>query len=120
MGGELKQGEVWWVDDSEPRGSEPGYRRPRAGRAENRTNATAIRTVLMRPLTTNLRMARAHGNVLLADGGAGLSRESVVVVSGLGARGRQQLDELIGELSPARLAQVLSGIVLLLEPHDEL
>lgn len=93
---------------------------PGLGVQNNRTNATAIRTVLMRPLTTKRHTARAPGNVLLADGEAGLSRESVVVVSGLSAHDRQQLVELIGELSPARLGQVLSGIVLLLKPHDDL
>ncbi len=120
MGDELKQGELWWIDDSEPRGSEPGYRRPWLVVQNNRTNATAIRTVLMCPLTTNLRLARAPGNVRLGDGEAGLSRESVVVVSGLSARDRTDLDERIGQLSRARLAQVLSGIVLLLDPSEML
>lgn len=120
MGDELKQGELWWIDDSEPRGSEPGYRRPWLVVQNDRANATAIRTVLMCPLTTNLRLARAPGNVRLGDGEAGLPRESVVVVSGLSARDRQQLDQLIGQLSRARLAQVLSGIVLLLDPSEAL
>lgn len=120
MGDELRQGEVWWIDDSEPQGSEPGYRRPWVVVQNNRTNATAIRTVLMCPLTTNLRLALAPGNVRLVSGEAGLPRESVVVVSGLSARDRHHLDERIGELTRARLAQVLSGIVLLLDPSEVL
>jgi len=120
VGDELRQGEVWWIDDSEPPGSEPGYRRPWVVVQNNRTNATSIRTVLMCPLTTNLRLARAPGNVLLGDGEAGLPRESVVVVSGLSARDRQHLDQRIGELSRARLAQVLAGTVLLLDPSEVL
>lgn len=116
MGDELRQGQVWWIDDTEPRGSEPGYRRPWVVVQNDRANATALRTVLMCPLTTNLRLARAPGNVVLLEGEAGLPRESVVVVSGLSARDRHVLDERIGELGRSRIAQVLSGIVLLLEP----
>lgn len=118
MGDELRQGEVWWIDDSEPQGPEPGNRRPWVVVQNSRTNATAIRTVLMCPLTTNLRLALAPGNVRLGGGEAGLPRESVVVVSGLSARDRQELDQRIGELSRARLTQVLSGIVLLLDPSE--
>jgi mRNA interferase MazF len=120
VGDELKQGEPWSIDDSEPRGSEPGYRRPWLVVQNNRTNATAIRTVLMCPLTTNLRLALAPGNVRLRHGEAGLLRESAVVVSGLIARDRQDLDQRVGELSRARLAGVLSGIALLLDPSEAL
>lgn len=116
MGDELRQGQVWWIDDIDPRGSEPGYRRPWVVVQNDRANATALRTVLMCPLTTNLRLARAPGNVLLSEGEAGLPRESVVVVSGLSARDRLALEEPIGNLGRARVAEVLSGIVLLLEP----
>lgn len=114
----ITQGEVYWADGDEPWGSEPGFRRPWVVVQNNLANATALNTVLACPITSNLRHARAPGNVTLRRREAGLPTDSVVQVAGLTAVDRSRLDELSGALSARRLGEVLAGVVALLEPRD--
>ena len=117
--GAVAQGEVYWLRDGEPIGSEPGYSRPWVVVQNDATNATRIGTVLACPLTTNLRLERAPGNVLLAAGEGGLTRASVVVVSAVTARDRSLFDDFAGVVSPARVRQIVDGLLLLLMPSPE-
>ncbi len=68
-----RQGEVFWVDEGEPVGSEPGYRRPYVVIQNDRWNESPIRTVLVMAMTTNLRRAGVPGNVLVTAADTGLS-----------------------------------------------
>jgi mRNA interferase MazF len=77
----VRRGEVWWADLSEPIGSSPGFRRPVVvvqGDALNRSN---IHTTICIPLTGNLAWAEAPGNVLLSASATGLKKDSVANVS---------------------------------------
>ena len=67
-------------------------------------------------LTSNLKRAKAPGNVLLDPGEANLSKPSVVNISQIFTVDRSQLDEKIGTLSTQRVRQILDGLYLLLEP----
>jgi mRNA interferase MazF len=69
--------------------------------------------LLVCALTTNLKRAKAPGNVLLEEGEANLPRQSVVVVSQLSTVEKNQLGEYIGTLSETRIHQVLAGIQFL-------
>lgn len=115
---ELKQGEIYWVDDEEPFGSEPGNRRPWLIVQNNVVNASRINSVLACPLTSSLGHARAVGNVSLAKREAGLSVASVVQVLGISALDRRELGEYIGKISGARMAEVIEGLFSVLEPRD--
>jgi mRNA interferase MazF len=84
----------------------------------NLMNSTALNTVLACPMTSNLRHGRAIGNVTLRRREGGLPQESVVQVAGLTAIDRQRFSELAGSISQVRLAQILSGIVSLLQPRE--
>jgi mRNA interferase MazF len=75
------RGEVWWAALPDPAASEPGYRRPVLVVSSDEFNRSRIRTVVAAILTTNLRLAAAPGNVLVAAGETGLPRDSVVNVS---------------------------------------
>jgi mRNA interferase MazF len=61
----IQQGDIYWLDLGQPIGSEPGYVRPYVVIQNNLLNRSQIRTVIVCALTTNLRRARAAGNVLL-------------------------------------------------------
>jgi mRNA interferase MazF len=61
-------------------------------------------------LTSNLKRAKAPGNVLLEAGEGNLARQSVVVVSQVSTINKTQLGEYIGTLSPQRIHQILAGI----------
>lgn len=108
------QGEIWWVDFGEPKGSEPGYRHPAIivqGDSYNRSN---IATVVCVPLTSNLKWAGARGNVLLKAKETGLTKDSVANVSQIAAVDRAQLVERVGRLPASKLELVLGGIDLML------
>ena len=114
----INQGDVFWVDLGEPSGSEPGYRHPHMVIQNNVFNRSRINTVVMCVLTSNLRQARAPGNVLLEKGEANLPRQSVVNVSQIFTVDKRDLEEKIGTLSQRRTRQVLDGVRLVIEPRD--
>jgi mRNA interferase MazF len=114
----IRQGDIYWIDLDAPHGSEPGYRRPHVVVQNNLFNASRIGTVLVCPLTTNLRRAAAPGNVLLAEGEANLSQQSVVNVSQVFSVDKAELDEFVGTVTPRRLREILTGIMLVLEPRE--
>ena len=114
----VAQGEVWWVDDGEPDGSEPGYARPWVIIQNNRTNATRLKTAIACPLTTILRLANAPGNVLLEAGEGGITRASVVNVSKVTAYDIDRFTELIGRIPQHRVNQIVRGLNQLLVPSE--
>jgi len=114
----ISQGEVHWVDFGAPHGSEPVYRRPCVIVQNDAFNESRISTVVVVVLTSNLRLARAFGNVLLRRGEAGLSRRSVVNISQIATVDRSMLNGRIGKLTGRRRNEVLAGIYALLNPVD--
>lgn len=114
----INQGDVYWIDLDEPYGAEPGYRHPHVVIQNNIFNHSRIGTVIVCPLTSNLRRAGAPGNVLLEQGEANLSRRSVVNVSQVFTVNKEQLGEYIGALSFGRILQILAGIHLVLDPRE--
>ena len=114
----IHQGDVFWIDLEEPRGSEPGYRHPHVVVQNNLFNRSQIRTVVVCPLTSNLKRADAPGNVLLEKKEANLPKPSVVNVSQVFTVDKIQIGDYIGTLSPRRVRQILDGIELVLEPRE--
>ena len=114
----IKQGEIYWVDLTEPRGSEPGYRHPHIVIQSNLFNASRIRTVVVCSLTSNLKRAKAPGNVLLNQGEANLPKKSVVNISQIFTVNKSDLVEKIGQVSEKRITEILNGIKLLTEPRE--
>ncbi len=113
----IRQGDVYWVELGEPRGSAPGYRHPHVVVQNNVFNQSAIGTVVICALTSNLQRAEAPGNILLKRGEANLKKDSVVNISQLATVDKGDLVERIGSLSPERIRQIIAGIRLLLEPR---
>ena len=114
----IHQGDVFWIDLTEPRGSEPGYRHPHVVIQNNLFNRSRIHTIVVCALTSNLKRASAPGNVLLDKGEANLPKKSVVNISQIFTVNKTDLSEKIGTFSPQRLSQILDGIRLLTEPRD--
>ena len=114
----INQGDVFWIDLGDPSGSSPGYRHPHVVVQNNVFNKSRINTVVVCVLTSNLKRAEAPGNILLEQGEANLSKQSVVNVSQIFTVDKRDLDEKIGTLSAKRIHQVLAGINLVLEPRD--
>ena len=111
----LKRGEIWWAELPEPRGSEPGFRRPVLIVQSDVFNASPIQTLLVAIVTSNLKLAEAPGNVKLTSGSTGLSRDSVVNVSQIFTLDRRFLREFAGELNVRSRRLVDEGLRLVMD-----
>ncbi len=80
----------------------------------NAFNRSRIGTIVCIPLTSNVRLGDAPGNVFLAAASTGLPRDSVANVSQIVTIDRSLLTEVVGSLSQRQLALVLAGIDLVL------
>lgn len=114
----IYQGDIYWIDLGQPIGSEPGYLRPYVVIQNDVLNSSQIRTVIVCALTTNLRRARAIGNVLLEVGEAELAEPSVVNVSQVFTVDKALLTDKIGKLSRQRVQQILAGLALVTTPSE--
>jgi mRNA interferase MazF len=110
----VSQGEVWWADLGEPRGSKPRFRRPVVVIQGDALNRSRISTVVCVSLTSNLKWAAAPGNVLLSEDATGLPQESVANASQIVTLDRSELTERTGKLPRAKLERVLSGVDVVL------
>lgn len=115
---EIRQGDIFWIDLGVPQGSEPGYKHPHVIVQNNIFNLSRINTVVVCAVTSNLKLSKAPGNVLLKKGEGGLKKESVVNISQIITIDKADLVEKIGRLSSTRVKQIIDGIKLLIEPRE--
>jgi mRNA interferase MazF len=106
----MRRGQVWWCDLGEARGSAPAGRRPLVIVSDDAFNQSRIATVTVVPVTTNLRWARAPGNVFLPRGAGGLLEDSVANVTQVATVDRADLGEQLGKLDAALVQQVDAGL----------
>ncbi len=114
----INQGDIFWIDLKAPSGPEPGYRHPHVIIQNNLFNRSRINTVIVCPLTSNLKRATAPGNVMLKKGEANLPKKSVINISQIFTVNKCDLSENIGSLKLEQLQQVLQGIQLITEPRE--
>jgi mRNA interferase MazF len=110
----IKRGTVWWADLPEPRGSEPGYRRPVLILQTDDFNRSQIRTVVVVVLTSNLTLADAPGNVLLTTRETGLPKESVANVAQVVTLDKTVLTEPLRRVPAPVLHTIEQGVRLVL------
>lgn len=110
----MKRGEIWWADLGEPRGSSPAFRRPVLVVQDDLLTRSALGTVMVVPLTSNLRRAEAAGNVLLPPAETGLDRPSVALVCQVMAIDKDVFDDIAGSLSTRARKAIDAGLRLAL------
>jgi mRNA interferase MazF len=110
----MLRGEVWWASLPEPRGSEPGYRRPVLVIQADAFNRSRINTVLVAVITSNLQLGEAPGNVRLDRHQSGLRHASVVNVSQVLTLDKRFLTARVGRLPAALMDEVDTGLKLVL------
>jgi mRNA interferase MazF len=111
----MNRGEIWWASFEDPGRSRPGYRRPVVIVQVDSFNRSRIHTVIIVAITSNLRLAKAPGNVLIHPNDSGLSRPSVANVSQVLTVDKSYLTERIAIL-PARLVRKIDqGLSLVLD-----
>jgi mRNA interferase MazF len=110
----VNRGELWWADLAEPRGSEPGKRRPVLVVQENSLTRSRLQTVMAVPITSNLKRAAAPGNVMLARAHSGLRVESVALVCQVLTIDKEFLAARIATLPASTMARIDVGLRLTL------
>jgi len=110
----ISQGDIWWADLPDPTGSGPGLRRPVVIVQGDPLNRSRIATVVCVSLTSNLKWAKAPGNVLLSLRLTGLPKDSVANVSQIVTLDRALLTDRTGKLPRAQLGLILLGIDVVL------
>lgn len=115
MSGEVLRGEIWWASLREPRGSEPGDRHPVLVVQADAFNRSAINTVLVLVITSNLGLAAAPGNVQITRKQSRLPRDSVVNVSQVVTLDRGFFERRVSRLPRSIMADVESGLRLVLD-----
>ncbi|MDH5203323.1 MAG: type II toxin-antitoxin system PemK/MazF family toxin [Nitrospirota bacterium] len=114
----INQGDIFWVDLGVPKGSGPGYRHPHVVIQNNIFNESKINTVVVCALTSNLKRAKAPGNVLIQKGEGNLKKDSIVNISQIITVDKSDIIERIGSLSPSRVKEIIEGVQLLIEPRE--
>ena len=110
----MQRGEIWWASLPPPTKSGPGYRRPVLVMQSDEFNASAVNTTIVVSITSNLRLARAPGNVLCRKSQAKLPQDSVINVSQVATIDKTLLTERISSLPSTLIDQVESGLRLVL------
>ena len=111
----INQGDIYWADLPPPRGSEPGYYRPVIVVQQTALNNLGdIDTVICVPLTTNVRLASAPGNVLVSPKQSGLPKASVANVSQTLKVEKRLLKDYVSTVPWKVLEDVLDGVDFML------
>lgn len=112
---DVRQGEVYWFDFGRAAGSGPSDVHPCVVIQSDVFNRTRIATTVVCVITSNVNRAKAPGNVLLEKGNASLPRTSVVNISQVMTVDKAELEERIGQLSPAKVDAIRAGLQALFE-----
>lgn len=110
----MMRGEVWWADLGEPKGSQPSFRRPVVIVQDDLLTRSRLNTLMVVPLTTNLRRGLAVGNVQLEPRETGLSVASVALVCQVMSVDRVFFSEVVGSLPRRSMHKVDAGLRLAL------
>lgn len=123
----MTRGEIWWVELPKPGRPRPrrersapsprpraSVRRPVLIVQSDSFTESALHTVVVVVITSNIKLAAAPGNVRLSKGESGLSKAGVVNVAALATIDKRLMTERIGCLEPARMAEVEAGLKLVL------
>ncbi|MDR1148530.1 MAG: type II toxin-antitoxin system PemK/MazF family toxin [Spirochaetaceae bacterium] len=108
------RGEIWWADFGIPFGSEAGFRRPVLIVQDDAFNESRIRTIVVLPLTTNLRLLDAPGNVLVNNKESKLGEDSVILVAQFYALDKQKFIERISKIKQETMKKVENGMMFVL------
>jgi mRNA interferase MazF len=95
-------------------GSKPGFIRPVLVVQADTFNQSRIGTVVVIAITSNLRLAKAPGNVMISKNKSGLSKDSVINVSQISTLDKDALTEVVGNVDRLIMHQVDEGVRLLL------
>jgi mRNA interferase MazF len=110
-----RRGDIFWVDFSPGKGSEPLGRRPGLVIQCDALNDSKLNTVVMVAITSNLKFAELPGNVSLRKGEANMPKSCVINVTQLKSVDKSSLVEKIGSLPDKKMEEVFVGLKLVMD-----
>jgi len=110
----MTRGELWWADFGVPFGSEPGYKRPVIIIQNDFFNKSNINTTIVIPLTTNMILADAPGNIIYKKNESILKKDSVITISQIEVIDRQRLIEKINKIDKSIMNKIENNIMFVL------
>lgn len=102
----IRRGEIWWADLDDPRGSEPGYRRPVLIVSGDALNASGLRTVIAIAISSRTDRPLTRHHLPLAAHVSGLPRDSVAFVASLEQVNKEALRDRVSMLPRSLMATV--------------
>jgi mRNA interferase MazF len=108
----IRRGDIYWVDFSPGKGSEPLGRRPGLAIQSDALNDSKINTVIMLVITSTLKFSELPGNVILRKDEANMPKKCVVNVTQVKSVDRNSIREKIGSLSKKKMEEVVEGLKL--------
>jgi mRNA interferase MazF len=105
------QGDVFWANLRQSKGSEPKYKRPVVVVQRDSINRSRFGTVLVVPLTKQTQHANIPGNVLLRKGEANLPGKSLARCTHVMVIDKSRLDEKTGTLPKNKLQDIIDHMV---------
>jgi mRNA interferase MazF len=114
MGRAVIRGDIWWADLAQPRGSEPGKRRPVVVVQHNALTASRLQTVIVVPITSNIKRATAPGNVLLSKSQSKLNIEGVALCCQVLAIDKVFMTNLVSHLPASAMSRIDDALKLTL------
>jgi mRNA interferase MazF len=110
----MTHGEIWWADFGIPDGSEAGFKRPVLIVQDDAFNESRIRSIVVLPLTSNLRLLDAPGNVFINKKESKLTKDSVIIVTQFYALDRQKFIKKVSKVKSETMEEVKNGMMLVL------
>lgn len=111
----IQRGDIYWVNFSPGKGSEPFGRRPGLVIQCDALNDSKINTVVMLAITSTLKFGELPGNVTLRKGEANMPRKCVINVTQIKSVDKTSLLEKIGGLSKQKMEEVVEGLKLVMD-----
>ena len=111
----IDQGDIFWINFSPSKGSEPKGMRPALIIQRDSINQSHINTVIAIAITSNLKYANIPGNVRLYKGEANIPKSSVINITQIKTIDKNYLIEKIGKISNEKLNEVKEGLRLILD-----
>jgi mRNA interferase MazF len=111
----IQRGDIYWVNFSPGKGSEPLGRRPGLVIQCDALNNSKINTVIMLAITSTLKFGELPGNVILRKGEANIPKACVINVTQIKSVDKTSLLEKIGNLSNEKMEEVIEGLKLVME-----
>jgi mRNA interferase MazF len=110
----MMRGEIWKAEFDISDEGRTGLTRPVLIVQDNSFNESSIKTIVVLPMSPNLYLLEAPGNVLIRTRESRLMDDSVVLVSNLYAIDRKRLKEKISKVDKFLMRQVEIGMKLVL------